>query len=149
MKRTTTAITGLLLVSLLSGCAPGNQALGGHCDQILSDMEKVRNNVEPEYNATYPDLLNSVYVYDNYAINDVIGDLHDYYVGNEDQFGSTSNNETVQTWLSSIAQINQYAYASGMKVDFFSPDMGPTYLKSAYSNFESSSTEIEAICAKG
>ena len=142
------AMTSSLLVLGLTGCsASSSQALGGKCDTITSSIEKVRTNVSPEYDDEYTDLLMTVYVLDNYALNDVIGELADYSMNGDDQFGSEANFALFQEWFSGITGMNQYAYASGEYVDFASSEMGPTYLNNAYQKFESSSAELEAICS--
>ena len=139
---------GLLLASSLGGCSTGEtQTLGGKCDSILSSIEKIRSNVSPEYDDEYTDLLMTVDILDNYALNDVIGEFADDSMNGDDRFGSETNYALFQEWFSGITGMNQYAYASGEYVDFASSEMGPTYLKSSYQKFESSSAELETICS--
>jgi hypothetical protein len=147
-KRFATLIGASLLAISLAGCSAGSsQALGGKCDSIMSSIETVRSNVSPEYDDEYTDLLMTVYVLDNYALNDVIGDLADFSLNGEGEFGSAANYAIFQEWFSGITGMNQYADSSGEYVDFTSSEMGPVYLKDAYQQFESYSVELEAICA--
>jgi hypothetical protein len=147
-KLFTTLIGCVLLTASLGGCSTGSsQALGGKCDSIISSIETVRANVSPEYDDEYTDLLMTVYVLDNYALNDVIGNLADFSMNGSDQFGSEANYAIFQTWFSGIAGMNSYADSSGEYVSLTSSEMGPFYLKDAYQKFESASVELEAICS--
>lgn len=147
--RNLTTYFGIAALAIgLSGCSAGApKALGGKCDLILTSIETVRANVSPEYSEEYTDLLMTVNVYDNYALNDVIGELSDLALNGEDQLGSASNYTVFQDWFSGITGMNQYAYASGQYVDFASSEMGPTYLNAAYESFATGSADLEAICS--
>ena len=143
-KTTATIILGVFLTSTLSGCSSGPQVFGGKCDEVLTKIDKVNNLVSPNYNSMYPDLLDSVNIYDDMELGSVIG--ADHYNDSVEQVGSEANVELYQNWTRAIGMMLQYSYASGMKQDFFSSDMGPFYLKDGYGSFLSSSEEITAVC---
>jgi hypothetical protein len=148
LRIVTTFFGATALLVGLTGCSTGDpQTLGGKCELILASIEKVRSNVSPEFSEEYSDLLMTVNVYDNYALNDVIGELSDLALNGEDQLGSASNYTVFQDWFSGITGMNQYAYASGQYVDFASSEMGPTYLNAAYESFATGSADLEAICS--